>query len=313
MPPRKAGGRVCCGPLSASWADGEPGIILGAQPTSNQEEAILLPAAPRPHWRLPRGVARGVWQYAQTEEIAGRYDEYFAQNRLFLFDEQVLARHFTRPGVVVDLGCGTGRTLIVLARRGFFAVGVDLSRHMLRVAGEKAAREQLTIGRVQANLVELDCLRSESADYCTCLFSTLGMVRGRRNRDEVLRHAERILKPGGLLVVHVHNVWFGLFDPASRRWLLRQWLTSPVRRDIELGDKFFDYRGIPRMFLHTFSHRELVRALLGAGFHLAEWIPLDVTRQRPLKHRWLFGSLRANGWIAVCRKGVPLDSRPTLA
>jgi len=269
---------------------------------SNQDNEIRLPSSERPYWRLPRGVSRGVWQYAQTEHIAGAYDEFFATNDLFRFDEQVLARHFAQPGLVVDLGCGTGRTLIPLARRGFRGLGVDLSRHMLEVVGQKAAEENLPVARLQANLVELGCLRDDSADYCTCLFSTLGMIRGRENRRRVLAHARRILKPGGLFVVHVHNLWFGLFDPISRAWLARQTVTALFRRDVELGDKFFDYRGIPRMFLHTFTQRELLRALGDAGFRLRELIPLDLARQHPLSHPWFFGNLRANGWIAVCEK-----------
>jgi len=266
-----------------------------------------LPAAQRPYWRLPPGVSRGVWQYAQTEHIAGEYDDYFARNRLFQFDQQVLARHFAKPGLVVDLGCGTGRTLLPLARRGFRCLGVDLSRHMLGIVARKAAREGLSVARVQANLVDLDGLRDARADYCTCLFSTLGMIRGRENRRRVLGHAGRILKPGGLFVLHVHNVWFGLFDPVSRGWLARQLLRSLLRRDVELGDKFFDYRGIPKMFLHTFTRRELVGSVTGAGFRLQELIPLAVTRQSPLRHPWFFGSIRANGWIAVCEKPTTGD------
>jgi len=263
-----------------------------------------LTATGRPYWRLPRGVSRGVWQYAQAEHIAGQYDGYFAENRLFAFDEQVLARHFTRPGRVVDLGCGTGRTLLPLARRGFFAIGVDLSRPMLAVAGRKTTEQGLMIARVQANLVELDCLRGGSIDYATCMFSTLGMIQGRPNRARVLGHVCRLLKPGGLFVLHVHNVWFGLRDPVSRRWLARQVLRRLLRRDVELGDKFFDYRGIPKMFLHTFTERELRVDLPRAGFAIDEWLPLNVTRQRPLRFPRLFGSLRANGWIVVCRKPV---------
>jgi SAM-dependent methyltransferase len=249
-------------------------------------------------------VTRGVWQYAQAAHIAGDYDHYFAENRLFEFDRQVLSRHFRNPGLVLDLGCGTGRSLIPLARRGFQCVGVDLSRPMLETLARKAAREGLSVARVQANLVELDGFADARFDYVTCLFSTLGMIRGRENRGRLLGHAQRILKPGGLFVVHVHNVWFGLFDPMSRGWLARQWLATWGRRDVELGDKFFDYRGIPKMFLHTFTERELTGSLRAAGFRLRELIPLAVTRQRPLRHRWFFRSIRANGWIAVCEKGA---------
>ena len=72
------------------------------------------------------------------------------------------------------------------------------------------------------------------------------------------------------------------------------------RRDVERGDKFFHYRGIPQMFLHAFTRGELVRALARADFRPRELIPLAVTRQRPLKAPWWFGRFRANGWIVVC-------------
>ena len=241
-----------------------------------------------------------MWEYAQSDHIAQEYDEYFALNRLFEFDEQVLARHFRRPGLVVDLGCGTGRGIIGLARRGFRGVAVDLSMHMLGIVAQKARLEKLDIQGVQANLVELDCLADQSADYVICLFSTLGMIRGRAYRQRVLEHARRILKPGGLFVMHVHNFWYNLFDPLGRRWLVQHVLEKIRHGDMQWGDKFFEFHGIAQMFLHTFTQGELRKALKRAGFRIREWIPLDADRQRPLKHAWFFGRFRANGWIAVC-------------
>jgi SAM-dependent methyltransferase len=255
----------------------------------------------RPQWQLPAGVPRGVWEYALSEEIAGTYDEHFRGTLLFQFDEQLLLRHFCQPGLVIDLGCGTGRALVPLARHGFRCLGVDLSRAMLQVVGRKAVEEGLPIARLQANLVELDCLRDEAADYCVCLFSTLGMIRGRQNRQRVLAHARRILKPGGLFVVHVHNVWYNLFDAMGRRWLAGNLLESLISRDVELGDKFFDDRGVAKLFVHTFGRREFVGALRTAGFQLVELIPLAVGQERRLRWPRLMSGLRANGWIAVCR------------
>ena len=55
-------------------------------------------------------------------------------------------------------------------------MGVDLSPHMLAVAGEKARRENLAIERVLANIVELNALADQMADYVICMFATLGMI-----------------------------------------------------------------------------------------------------------------------------------------
>ena len=259
-----------------------------------------MASSTKPAWQLPRGITRGLWDYLHAPHIADDYDDYFAYNTLFEFDLSVLRRHFTRPGTLIDLGCGTGRLLLPFAREGFHCVGLDLSAHMLRVVERKAAVGGVSVDRLLANLVDLDCLADASADYCICMFSTLGMIRGRENRQRVLRHARRIVKPGGRFVMHAHNVWYYLTDRLARRWLCTHLWDVVVRRRAELGDRFFDYRGVPNMFLHVFSRRELSGALRRAGFRIHELIPLDPERRDALRRPWLLGGMRANGWIAVC-------------
>ncbi len=251
------------------------------------------------YWQLPSGVTRSMWDYAQADHIADDYDDYFAYNSLFQYDRDVVLEHVREPGVVVDLGCGTGRLLIPLAQRGHTCVGVDLSFPMLRIVGEKARASGLPIERVHANLAELRCFRPGSIDYALMMFSTLGMIRGSHDRQQVLDHVRRALKPDGRLIIHVHNRCYSLFDPQGRWWLARSWLLNRFR-GLEPGDRVFEYRGIPNMCLHTFTLGELKRILRRAGFSLRHLISLDTQRQRPLSRPWLLGHLRANGWIAVC-------------
>jgi SAM-dependent methyltransferase len=258
-----------------------------------------VPSA-RKSWQLPAGVTRSMWDYAQAEHIAEDYDEYFAYNRLFDFDEAILRSYFARPGLIVDLGCGTGRALVPLVRDGHRGLAVDLSLEMLTVVGDKATEEGLPIDRVLANLVELQCLADQIADYAICLFSTLGMIRRGDNRRRVLRHVRRILKPGGLFVLHIHNFWYNLFDPEGPWWVLKSIAQAPFRREFEMGDKQFDYRGIPQMYLHVFRRCEVLRLLRDTGFRVRELIPLDYRRSGRLRFAWWMGNVRANGWIVVC-------------
>ncbi len=254
----------------------------------------------RPEWLLPPGVARGVWEYAHAPYIAEEYDDTIAGSHLFLFDEQVIARHFRKPGVVVDLGCGTGRALLPLAKRGFFAVGVDLSPHMLRIVRTKARAANVAVHAVQANVVELGCLADRSADYVLCLFSTLGMIHGREHRRTVLRHVRRILKPGGTFILHVHNVWHNLLTAAGREWLWPHWLRTTFLRRGDFGDRFFEYHGVANVFVHAFTWRELRRDLSSADLAIKQAVPLSVDRNGPLAAPWFFGSIRANGWVVAC-------------
>jgi SAM-dependent methyltransferase len=249
---------------------------------------------------LPRGVTRALWEYAHADGVVGAFDERFSRDAASEFDEAVIVEALTPPGVLLDLGCGTGRLTIPLARRGFRCVAVDLSPVALAAVERQALAAGVAVDRVLANLVDLDCLADASADSCVMMYSTLGMIRGRENRLLALRHVRRILKPGGRFILHVHNRWHNLLVPQSRFWVVANFCASLAGRT-EPGDKIFDYHGVPNMFLHVFTRRELARDLGAAGFRIERLVPLGVERRVPLARPWLLGWLRASGWIAICR------------
>ena len=260
----------------------------------------------RPAWQLPPGISRGTWDYLQSELVAGDYDDYFSQSALFEIDQQLVGEvcNGSPEDVVIDLGCGTGRHLLPLAARGIKAVGVDLSWHMLGVLRDKARQQETKVGCLRCNLVELDALADQVAKYALCMFSTLGMIRGQRYRRQFLSHAHRILQPGGCLLLHVHNYWYHLYDPGGPRWMLANVLASCCRQDVERGDREFFYRGVPRMFLHSYRKSELRRDLLKAGFTIERLIPLSPRGEKPIGMPWLLPGLRAIGWLAVARRAA---------
>src|SRR5512134_3974482 len=56
---------------------------------------------------------------------------------------------------ILDIGCGTGRHAIELARRGYTVVGVDLSESMLNKARAKAQANGVTVDFRQADARDL--------------------------------------------------------------------------------------------------------------------------------------------------------------
>jgi SAM-dependent methyltransferase len=169
---------------------------------------------------------------------------------------------------------------------------------MLDVVNRKAEAEDAgtRLLTVQANLCHLGCLPSETFDYATSMFSTLGMIRGRDARRQALGETARVLKPGGRLALHAHNIWLNLRDPQGRRWLLRQ-LPRLFRGSKEFGDRRMTYRGIPGMEVHLYRWRELRRDLNHAGLRIDEVIPLDEVTAAPIRNPGRLPSLRAGGWL----------------
>jgi ubiquinone/menaquinone biosynthesis C-methylase UbiE len=253
-------------------------------------------------WQLPPGVNRGLWEYMHDLAVARGYDASLAGTPLFAVDQRFVEEHCPRSGRLIDLGCGTGRLLIPLAQRGFRVLGVDLSQEMLTVARHKARDAGVVIDLLQANLTELDGLREQSFDYATCLFSTLGMVVGAAQRRQVVAHAFRLLRPGGRLLLHVHNRWFNFWDPVGRRWLLRDCLKTLTPRT-DTGDRVMPvHQGIAGLTLHLFTRREVVRLLQGVGFRVVELRPISLRADGCLPSPGWFGWLRAYGYLLAAER-----------
>jgi SAM-dependent methyltransferase len=254
-----------------------------------------------PAWRLPEGVNASLWQYTHTPRLAEEEDAFFQGHALFAADARALDERFHDPGRLVDLGCGTGRHALRFARRGFRVVAVELSHPMLQVVGAKADNENLTVDRVEANLCRLGCFPDATFSYALSMFSTLGMIRGSSARRQALAETYRILRPGGRLALHAHNLWLNLRNPQGRAWLLGQGIKAFLGRS-GVGDRKMVYRGIPEMEVHLYRWSELKRELRGAGFRIDEVLAIDAVRARSIPWPWLIPSIRAGGWIVFASR-----------
>lgn len=104
------------------------------------------------------------------------------------------------PKRILDLGCGTGSTTVLLKQKFPQAevIGVDLSPYMLVVADRKATKQGLAIEFTQAN-AEQTGFADESFDLVTA--SLLFHETPPFVAINVLREAFRLLKPGGEVII----------------------------------------------------------------------------------------------------------------
>ncbi len=254
-----------------------------------------------PSWRLPVGVNASLWQYAHTPRLAADEDDYFLNHPLFWRDAIEVDERFTEPGRVVDLGSGVGRHALRMAFRGFPTVAVELSPSMLAEVGRKAARMGVEVGRVRANLCRLGCFPDATFDYALSMFSTLGMIRSAAARRRALFEASRILKPGGRLALHAHNLWLNLRSKEGRKWLLGRW--APILLGSETaGDRRMTYRRVPGMEVHLYRWGELKREVRAAGLRIEEVVKLNEVTAQTIRAPWFLHPIRAGGWLLFCRR-----------
>ena len=109
---------------------------------------------------------------------------------------------------ILDLGCGTGRHSIEMARRGYKMTGVDISRGMLDEARRGAAKAGVDIDLIQGDAVTYTVEEEFDAAICICegAFGLLGAQDDPHWRDvEILKNIHRALKPEGKLILTALN------------------------------------------------------------------------------------------------------------
>ncbi|MEI2607167.1 MAG: methyltransferase domain-containing protein [Candidatus Promineifilaceae bacterium] len=162
------------------------------------------------------------------EQIASYYDLTHAQ--LVSDVGFVLALAGETRGRVLELGCGTGRLLLPLARAGYEVTGVDSSPAMLALAREKINRETEAVrGRVHLHQTDMTELGECGRDYALILipYNTF-MHLSPRQADLTLRQIRRCLRPGGRLFIDLINPFAVAQTPNDHLVTLEHLFTDPA-------------------------------------------------------------------------------------
>jgi ubiquinone/menaquinone biosynthesis C-methylase UbiE len=114
----------------------------------------------------------------------------------------------TAAGLVLELGCGTGRVSLPLGRAGISLVGVDRSAPMLDRAAKRARTLKRPAGLkgaqtpsfVRGDITALP-FRDEQFGMVLAPYGVLQSLLAARELTAALASAHRVLRPGGMLGV----------------------------------------------------------------------------------------------------------------
>jgi SAM-dependent methyltransferase len=104
-------------------------------------------------------------------------------------------------GRVLDVGCGTGKSLLPFVERGWAGTGCDVSPSMLAVAAERLGdRADLHVADMR------DLPRLGQFDLVTCLCDAANYLQDERELVATLRGLERNLAPDGVVLFDVNTL-----------------------------------------------------------------------------------------------------------
>lgn len=148
------------------------------------------------------------WRLFFNEHAPKYMDECFTKNTEY--EVNFLEEELKIPGgsTILDIGCGTGRHSLELARRGYKVTGLDISENMLHEAQNASKSEGLKINFIHADATNFTL--SKLFDACICLcegaFGLLSMDEDPFERDlKILENIHSVLKFGSRFIMTALN------------------------------------------------------------------------------------------------------------
>jgi ubiquinone/menaquinone biosynthesis C-methylase UbiE len=241
---------------------------------------------PKAQSRKPKASSEG-WE--GWDDYADFYDWENAQtlDRRDVRFWQDMARRVN--GRVLELGCGTGRVTLPIARTGARIVGVDRSAEMLSHARRRAGRARLKRkpSLVRADIRSLPFRKSMRFDLVMAPYGILQSLVREADLKATLASVFQVLSKGGVFgldLVPDLPVWKEYrnqvrFRGQRRGSQSRITLVESVRQDRERGLTIFDQQYIERRGRHRTMHEfslvfrtisvpQMTRRLERAGFRV---------------------------------------------
>lgn len=159
-----------------------------------------------------------------------------AEKQVDLFEEYISKYSGVEAKRFLDIGCGPSLQLREIARRGYEAVGLDLSPQMLEYLEERAAEEGVRVETVNADMTGFRL--EEPVDFAFIMMGTICEIG---SREDFLSHLDSVagsLRPGGLyLIENLRLDWAKevFFRPQS--WAMeRDGIRVKTTYDVHLKD-----------------------------------------------------------------------------
>jgi SAM-dependent methyltransferase len=277
---------------TAARTSSTPAARPSLPPNSKQEgkaPPLPPPAQRAPSSSQPTPSPPSVGDASQRRKTRAWWEEMFGEDYLRamakISDEQIATEvdfiedslGVAKGGTMLDLACGTGRHAIEFARRGYQAVGFDLSLTMLARAADEAQDRDQKLNFVQGDMREMPFENAFDGVYCWN--TSFGFFDEEKNAS-VIGKVHRALRAGGQFVLDVVNrdfiasqapslVWFEGDGCVCMDEMQIDWITSRMRvkRTMMIDDgrsKEIEYS------IRVYSLHELGKLLHDQGFRIAE-------------------------------------------
>lgn len=199
----------------------------------------------------------------KTGEDYNRIADQFSDSRYSIWPELNILRKYIKAGEkVLDLGCGNGRLFAILKDKNVDYLGVDNSEKLIEIAKKIHPRAKFQVADALNLPFPNNCF-----DKIFCI-AVLHHIPSDELRNQFISEAKRVLKPEGLLILTVWNLWqrFSLIKLIIKFTILKIFR----KVELDLKDIFVPWQKTLNRYIHCFTKSELRKLVKKTGLKVKE-------------------------------------------
>lgn len=163
-------------------------------------------------------------------------------------------------GPVLDVGAGTGRTSLDLARRGVDVTALDSEEPLLAELARRARAERLTVATILADARELAVSRRFAAIIVP--MQTIQLLGGSQGRERLLAGVRAHLRPGGLFAAALADALEGYDSSVSGAPSAEGDWSAPLPDMADFGGTVYSSRSVAVLPIATGVRIDRIREVV---------------------------------------------------
>lgn len=175
-----------------------------------------------------------------------------------------LAGFFSKGDRILDVGCGTGRHIVELVKRGYQTIGVDISKEMLTIAKSNLRQSEQELIRADAAYLPL---ADNSFNHAISMYNVFLELSSGNQRLEALKQMERVIKRKGYIIIDLPSI---IMDSS---WKPSDQTHKPISlKDRDFWELISDEKEEiqDRVFIHYVGRQEIEELIEKARLELIE-------------------------------------------
>jgi len=185
------------------------------------------------------------WYKEFFEEMGIEYEDYPFTKNTENEVKWMIKEYLRDPAMnILDVGCGTGRHAISLAKKGYGNItAIDLSSSMIEAGKESAKRKNVQVDFRVCDARELPFTNEFDAALCLCE-GAFGLLENDDENYKVLKKVHKSLRKDGIFILTTLNLFRDdKFDPMTCRLEFEEEMTQKdgQKKTIKVSDRSYTF------------------------------------------------------------------------